>query len=108
LLQAFWKVALAASGEFAWWHADHDAILGQAVLHRGDDLIRKRNLSIGRRLMLSGSRSWIDSECVTVSGTGCHSTTSLMSTMARWPGYVQSPHQSPYFARSDHQVSGGK
>jgi hypothetical protein len=43
LLQAFWKVALAASGEFACSHADHDAILGQAVLHRGDDLIRKRD-----------------------------------------------------------------
>jgi hypothetical protein len=47
--------------------------------------------------MLSGSRSWIDSECVIVSGTSCHSTTSLMPMMARWgrgPGYVQFPHKT--------------
>ena len=97
LLQAFWNVAVAASGEFAGSHADHDAILGQAVLDRGDDLIRKRNLRIGRRLMLSGSRSWIDSECVTISSTGCRSTMSLMPMMARWgrgPGYVQFPHKT--------------
>ena len=48
------EVAPAASGEFAWSDAYHDAILGQAVLHCGDDLIRKRNLRIGRRLMKIG------------------------------------------------------
>jgi hypothetical protein len=49
LLQTGWKAVLTALGEFASPHADHGAIFGQTVLHRGDDLIGKRNLRIDRR-----------------------------------------------------------
>lgn len=51
-----WEIASAALGEFAVPHASHGANFGQAVLHRGDDVIGERNLGVGRRWMWVGRR----------------------------------------------------
>ena len=55
---------MAAGGEFASPHADHGATFGQAVLHRGDGLIGKRNLRIDRRQMGIGRGQTVNLRCL--------------------------------------------
>ena len=60
LLRRKGKSRLAALGEFALPHAGDGTAFGQTVLHRGDDLVGKRNLRIGRCQMRIGRRQTLN------------------------------------------------